>query len=247
MIGGGQQQVQPQQQSGGLLESLFGGGMSGQTIQSGAAFPYFVRKIRFAQGPVPRIASAVGPSRLTVFRMPHTPPDFRCLRRESGIFYEKSVGILVDNRRLALQQRRILNILPEAAERQRKIAAGADTFVHHHAERHTLFKHNLALDTLGDLAQVAHRDGDTGRPELVAVVINVIGTDAGQIGDQQACMERAGIDDLFRQHPVLIKGAQDGQPENIEQEPQPAVVEQQQGKGQQGQLDKEGDQQNAGQ
>lgn len=47
--------------------------------------------------------------------------------------------------------------------------------------------------------------------------------------------------------PRQDKGAQDGQPENIEQEPQPAVVEQQQGKGQQGQLDEEGDQQNAGQ
>lgn len=37
LLGGGQQQVQPQQQSGGPLESLFGGGMSGQTIQSGGS------------------------------------------------------------------------------------------------------------------------------------------------------------------------------------------------------------------
>ena len=38
LLGGGQQQVQSQQQqSGGLLESLLGGGMSGQTIQSGGS------------------------------------------------------------------------------------------------------------------------------------------------------------------------------------------------------------------
>ena len=74
---------------------------------------------------------------------------------------------------------------------------------------------------------------------------------AGQghhIQHQSGCRAKAAqAEPQSQEGPRQDKGAQDGQPENIEQEPQPAVVEQQQGKGQQGQLDEEGDQQNAGQ
>ena len=60
-------------------------------------------------------------------------------------------------------------------------------------------------------------------------------------------IETAQAEAQPQEGPGQDKGPQDGQPEDIEQEPEPAVVEQQQGKGQQGQLDEEGDQQDAGQ
>ena len=77
--------------------------------------------------------------------------------------------------------------------------------------------------------------------------INVLLTLVEQYKEAAQLIEAAQAEAQPQEGPGQDKGPQDGQPEDIEHEPEPAVVEQQQGKGQQGQLDEEGDQQDAGQ
>lgn len=87
--------------------------------------------------------------------------------------------------------------------------AGANTFVHHHADWHTSFENDLAaFFTESHLAQIAHRDEKAGRAEIVAMVVNVVGADAGEVGDAEADMEGAGVDDGVWKHVMLIQKLQ---------------------------------------
>ena len=72
------------------------------------------------------------------------------------------------------------------------------------------------------LAKVANGDKYAGGAEIVAVVVNVISFDAGEIADRQTDVERAGIDHAFGQQPVLVQPfkkayAKAQQPGNAEQ------------------------------
>ena len=82
--------------------------------------------------------------------------------------------------------------------------AGGDALVHDHAHGDALFQHDLALAGVGHLPGVAHGDSHAGGAELIHMMVNVVGADAGQIGDQQTGMEGTGLDDGPGQQAVAV-------------------------------------------
>ena len=83
----------------------------------------------------------------------------------------------------------MLEVFLEFAERQTEDIAGDDTVVGDDTQRQTALEYDFALLTDGDLAEIAHRKGDRGGSEIVDVVVDRIGLNAGEIGEDDRAME----------------------------------------------------------
>ena len=80
--------------------------------------------------------------------------------------------------------------------------ARADALVHHDAERHDLLV-VFAGEEVGD--GLAHADEHARRAELVAVVVDGLRVDAGEVGDEEARMEWAEVNDEARQQAQAVE------------------------------------------
>ena len=80
----------------------------------------------------------------------------------------------------------------------------ADSLVHDNAQRQAGLEDNSVLGLEGDFARVAHCEEYAGGAELVDVMVDVVCPQAGQVGDGECRVERAGIDDLCRKESVLV-------------------------------------------
>ncbi len=85
-----------------------------------------------------------------------------------------------------------------------EIVAGGDALVHDHAQGDAPVEHDAGAGAAGHLAHVAHGDAHAGGSEVVNVVVDVVGADAGQIGDEKAGVEGAGVDDGLGQQVVPV-------------------------------------------
>lgn len=93
-------------------------------------------------------------------------------------------------------------MLPEIVVEGGVLIAGGDALIHDDAQRHHLLA-EVSAHIVGH--RLSHADEHAGGAEFVAVVVDVAGLDRRQIGDEQAGVERAQVDDLAGQQPVLVQ------------------------------------------
>lgn len=77
----------------------------------------------------------------------------------------------------------MLEVFLEFAERQTEDIARHDTVVSNDTQRKTALEYDFALLTDGHLAEIAHRKRDRGGSEIIYMVVDRIGLDAGEIGE----------------------------------------------------------------
>lgn len=95
-----------------------------------------------------------------------------------------------------LQKHRLVKVTLHALEGICEVVAAADSLVHDDSERNAGLEDHSVLGLERNLSGISHGEEDTGCPEFVDVVIDVICSQAGQVGDGEGSVERAGIDDL---------------------------------------------------
>ena len=99
----------------------------------------------------------------------------------------------------------MLEVFLEFAERQTEDVARHDAVVSNDTQRQTALEYDLSLLTDGDLAEIAHRKRDRGGSEIVDVVVDRIGLDAGEIGEDDRAMEGRRLNDRLGTPVMLIE------------------------------------------
>ena len=99
----------------------------------------------------------------------------------------------------------MLQIVEQLAACDDVLRTGADALVHDDADRDALLEHDLPFPSLRNLVRDAHRHDHSRRTEVVDVVIDRVGADARKIRDRHRAVERACVDDAFRQQTDLLE------------------------------------------
>ena len=111
----------------------------------------------------------------------------------------------VDGFGRVLQHLGVQQIFLEFSERQAEDVARGDTVIRYNAERQTSLKGDLPLSAHGNLTQIAHRQADGGGAEVVDMVMDGVGLDARQIGEDDGAMEGRSLDDRLGAPVMLIQ------------------------------------------
>ena len=83
----------------------------------------------------------------------------------------------------------MLQIFLELSERQSEDIARGNAVIRHDTERQTSFKGDLALSAHRYLTQIAHRQADGCSAEVVDMVVDGVGLDTRQIGEDDRAVE----------------------------------------------------------
>ena len=123
-----------------------------------------------------------------------------------GETFEFVVDVYAFGRRF--EEGGILEIFLDNGECLRVAVTVAEAFVHDDTERDLFFKHDLAFFLLGCVDVVAHGNDHAVRTEVINVMVDVVGTNARQIGENEGAVEGADVDDRLGEQTDLIESAE---------------------------------------
>ena len=88
----------------------------------------------------------------------------------------------------------ITQVFLQRTESESKIMAGADAFIHYHAHRQAAGYLDLTvMVTASHITQIAQSAGHAGCAEIINVMINMVGADAGQVRYQHTGVEGTDV------------------------------------------------------